>query len=381
MYSKVSIKSSERKRRGTGTRKIISGGRTKKPTEWSSFLKNEENKEQLVAFLKKTWATDRYAPRLLNRKVVLICEGEAFMFKSNDGTHTQTEQIEPLTSTQEETDTRVVLYCVWAKDQGYTTVRVRSPDSDIFFILVHHSDLFGAMTVLFDTGVGKHRRIINLTAFAEAHDKTFRAALLGIHAFCGCDTTSAFKGKGHSGPIKAIQKRTRFASTMEQLGTSWEVTVELTKELEKFVCIMYGQPSYHSVDELRHLKIIACCDSGPANAMKNVNLATIPPCKRCLEMHIRRVNYQVAIWKHAHIAKPAIPTPSEEHGWIIEDGEVQPLWLKGDDFVPPATTDVLVDSIVSEEAHGNSEDADLETNDNDLWEIPLVFEEQEEEDA
>ena len=62
MYSKVSIKSSERKRRGTGTRKIISGGRTKKPTEWSSFLKNEENKEQLVAFLKKTWATERYAP-------------------------------------------------------------------------------------------------------------------------------------------------------------------------------------------------------------------------------------------------------------------------------------------------------------------------------
>ena len=135
------------------------------------------------------------------------------------------------------------------------------------------------------------------------------------------------------------------------------------------------------MDELRHLKIIASCDSGPANAIKNVNLATIPPCKRCLEIHIRRVNYQVAIWKHAHIAKPAIPTPSEEHGWIIEDGEVQPLWLKGDDFVPPATTDILIDSIVSEEAHGNSEDADLDTNDNDLWEIPLVFEEQEEEDA
>ena len=98
-------------------------------------------------------------------------------------------------------------------------------------------------------------------------------------------------------------------------------------------------------------------------------------------MHIRRVNYQVAIWKHAHIAKPAIPTSSEEHGWIIEDGEVQPLWIKDDDFVPPATTDVLVDSIVSGEAHGNSEDADLDTNDNDLWEIPLVFEEQEEENA
>ena len=60
--SKVSIKSSERKRRGTGTRKIISGGRTKKPTEWSSFQKNEENKEQLVAFLKKTWVQTGMPP-------------------------------------------------------------------------------------------------------------------------------------------------------------------------------------------------------------------------------------------------------------------------------------------------------------------------------
>ena len=97
-------------------------------------------------------------------------------------------------------------------------------------------------------------------------------------------------------------------------------------------------------------------------------------------MHIRRVNYQVAIWKHGHVAKPAIPTPSVEHDWMIEDGEVQPLWIQGDDFVPPATTDDLVDSIVSEEAHANRDDADLDVNDNNLWEIPLFFDEEEEDD-
>ena len=77
--------------------------------------------------------------------------------------------------------------------------------------------------------VGKHRRVINITELAEAPDTTFRAALFGIDAFCGWDTTSAFKGKGHAGPTKALQNWTIVWPTLEKLGTSWEVTAQLLK--------------------------------------------------------------------------------------------------------------------------------------------------------
>ena len=93
-------------------------------------------------------------------------------------------------------------------------------------------------------------------------------------------------------------------------------------------------------------------------------------------MHIRRVNYQVAVWKEAHIAKPFIPTPSPEHGWILEDGELHPLWIQGNDFVPPQTIDILVDSITTEESQDSREDADIDT-DNSLWEIPMYYDEEE----
>jgi len=48
-----------------------------------------------------------------------------------------TVETESLQSNREETDTRVVLYCVYAQEKGYATARVKTPDTDIFFILLH----------------------------------------------------------------------------------------------------------------------------------------------------------------------------------------------------------------------------------------------------
>ena len=64
---------------------------------------------------------------------------------------TNKTEIPSLFSTQEETDTRVILYCKYAQDQGYEYVRIRTPDSDIFFILLHFVLSF-TTTILFDTG-------------------------------------------------------------------------------------------------------------------------------------------------------------------------------------------------------------------------------------
>ena len=109
-----------------------------------------------------------------------------------------------LSSTQEETDTRVVIYTMYGKEQGYKTVKVRTPDSDIFFILLHHVDRLEGVNLLFDTGSGNHRKLLNVTELSRAYTEDHRAALLALHAYCGCDSTSAFKGRGHVIPIKTL---------------------------------------------------------------------------------------------------------------------------------------------------------------------------------
>ena len=79
------------------------------------------------------WQKDEYISDLYGRKIILICEGKAHLLTSEDGKTTIAPEISSLESTQEETDTRVILYIDYAQNNGYRYVRVKSPDSDIFF--------------------------------------------------------------------------------------------------------------------------------------------------------------------------------------------------------------------------------------------------------
>ena len=60
-------------------------------------------------------------------------------------------EIPKLESDQEETGTRIVLYCFYVADTEYNYVRVRSPDSDIFFIPLYYASKIN-ITLLFATG-------------------------------------------------------------------------------------------------------------------------------------------------------------------------------------------------------------------------------------
>ena len=169
MYKEDSVKSMERNRRGSSEKLLLQGENTKKPpADWKNFFTNEDNKKQLVQVLLKAWDNDAYAKKLQGRKVVLICEGDAFCYTSDDGIKTERISLDVLKSTQEETDTRIILYCLYAQYQGYKIVHVRTLDSDIFFILLQYIDRLAGLTVLFDTGTGKHRKLINMTEVGEA---------------------------------------------------------------------------------------------------------------------------------------------------------------------------------------------------------------------
>ena len=70
----------------------------------------------------------------------------------------QKTEVCDLRSNQEETDTRIVLYIQFAAQKGFQSVVVRTPDTDIFFILLHHSHNVST-TIYVDIGTGKKRRL------------------------------------------------------------------------------------------------------------------------------------------------------------------------------------------------------------------------------
>ena len=87
-YFPLSIKNIERKRRGSDKAHLIKGPLTKVPRNWKSFLSSEENKQNFIKFLLTEWKKDSYAPRLLNRRVLMVCEDKCFCFSSSNGTET-----------------------------------------------------------------------------------------------------------------------------------------------------------------------------------------------------------------------------------------------------------------------------------------------------
>ena len=55
----------------------------------------------------------------------------------------------------------------------------------------------------------------------------------------------------------------------------------------------------------------------------SIDFSTFPPCKRVLFLLIKRVNFQVAIWKRTHEHNPEIPSPLD-HGFHLnsENGKL-----------------------------------------------------------
>ena len=171
------------------------GPDTKVPRKWADFLRNDSNKKSLINFIYHEWQSDKYAKYLKDREIYFVNEESCDKFTS-DGKITLTEPVCDLFSTQEEADTRIILHCLYAcKQDNSRRICVRSQYTDVFLLLLAFSDAIQS-TVYFDTGHGAKRRQINISGLADTFSKSARDAILGIHSFTGCDSTSCFSGKG-----------------------------------------------------------------------------------------------------------------------------------------------------------------------------------------
>ena len=186
---------------------------------------SQEQPEQVSAggCLNDVWCSDSFTPKLVQRKGVSVVQGHSYLLESDDGMTVKKTEIPELYSNQEETDPRIILYCAYAQQQGYDAVRIRSPDSDVFFIALHHASKF-EITILFNTGTGNKRRLLNISDIAKEYGQVMCTALMSLHAFTHCDTISAFKGVEKVRPIKLLQKTEAFQETMSTLGDTWEVS-------------------------------------------------------------------------------------------------------------------------------------------------------------
>ena len=64
-------------------------------------------------------------------------------------------------------------------------------------------------------------------------------ALPGLPAFTGCDSVSAFAGKGKVKAFKDMTKNPMLVQLFNSLGSDWTVTEDLYELTEQFVCHLW----------------------------------------------------------------------------------------------------------------------------------------------
>lgn len=137
-----------------------------------------------------------------------------------------------------------------------------------------------------------------------------------FYILIGCDSTSAFRGKGKAKPWKILQDNPDFVQSFCDLGKSSTLSQDLVMSLNVFVCLLYGDKSSKTVDECRYnlFKAGKCSDE------------TLPPNCDSLLKHIERANLQAAAWSRCLYTQSQL-FPPVGNGWRLSNGQLEIVWM------------------------------------------------------
>lgn len=113
-----------------------------------------------------------------------------------------------------------------------------SPDTDVFIIAIEHANRFD--NLYFATGMQSRARIIEISKMRLHMGEDLSAALIGLHAFSGCDSVSAFHGKGKKKIFHLVKQNKEFQGACAALGTDTTIHDDVSDKLQTLVCKLYN---------------------------------------------------------------------------------------------------------------------------------------------
>ena len=125
-YNKYSLKSHTRDTRGTGVRLHNIHGNLKLPGDWQSFLRNNNNKTQLIEWLSCGVVSEM---KDSGGNIIFTVGDEAKSIPDNDNI-----RLSPCN--QEEADTTICLHIADATEAGHATFKIRTNDTDVVVLAI-----------------------------------------------------------------------------------------------------------------------------------------------------------------------------------------------------------------------------------------------------
>ena len=327
-YQENSIKNSERSVRGEETgHQLQSITGTQIVRQWRTFLSRIKNKSNLITFIVNEWRKEQYREKLQEKILYATVDEKCYRITSQGSM-----EVSALQCFQEEADGRLLLHAKHAANEGYHAVVICSEDTDVFIMSLAFHDKIGA-SLFQKCGTKTRRKVIDISKVAATVGMGVCRALIGMHAFTGCDTVSAFAGRGKAKALKLLVSNVENQDMFFKLGREWDLSQELMDKLEAFTCLLYAPKlSSTRINELRYH--LFCAKKGEIESHQ------LPPCKDCLVQHALRANYQAGIWQRCLQQDPQVPSPIGR-GWKLEKQEQLVIhWMEGQP-APQAILDLL----------------------------------------
>jgi hypothetical protein len=143
-------------------------------------------------------------------------------------------------------------------------------------------------------------------------------ALRFFHAFTGCDTVSAFNGRGKKTAWDVWTAFPEVTAAFSTLGfCPGDISDELFALLQRFVVLLYDRTS--------DLMLVNDCRKH-LFSKKGRSLDKIPPTSAALLQHVKRAAYQSGhVWGQCMTASPVIPGATD-WGWTTDGKVLCPVW-------------------------------------------------------
>ena len=274
------------------------------------LLSREKTKMDLTEYL-----STKFVQRSERRATsVLVAWGNNCQATHRDVTY--------LRSSQEETDTKMILHAVDAASNGATQVNFYSPDTDVIILsLRRYAQLCD--DVQFITNTGQRHWVIILKPIVQALGSIKVAALPGLHALSGADITGSFAGKGKATWWKVFKEADEETITaLTNLRKRAQPTADILSDVEKLVCQVYvPNTTINNVKELTWWLL----------RKKQAQSETLQPTQEALRQTMKRSNYQAFVWNLDTVPEPQLPSP-DTLGWTLRDDK----WVHIMTSLPPA---------------------------------------------
>lgn len=303
---KDSIKASTRNKRAGKTklsiRRIISDD-VPLPEVWSQFISLDDNKADIARFLSHRLIA--HGTRIQEQTEIITGGG----FEDIQTTQSSKDGIVPqLQGDHEEADTRMIVHAVDAIAKGFKRVLVHSRDTDVLLMMIHFLCDVSA-DVWMVSGTARQQKNYPISKIALQLPKEVVANILGYHSLTGCDTTSAFSGRGKRSSWKIYMQHPELLQ-----GVGRDGPAELAEE---FVCRLYGsQTPSRGLD----------CARSAIFQKGQIALEMLPPTRDAFSLHLKRSNYQAKIWLQADKSTLAVGSPCESQGWRATDDGLCVVW-------------------------------------------------------